>query len=103
MRPCGPIQIRRAGSCNVTFLLFFWRPFGLGGWLLGIIVVLMVVSLVMRIFMFSRRRRFFNGQGPGHPRGPEQILARRFAAGEIDEEEYRRRLAALRTPTGPVR
>jgi putative membrane protein len=27
---------------------------------------------------------------------PELVLARRFAAGEIDEDEYRRRLALLR-------
>ncbi|WP_155056038.1 SHOCT domain-containing protein [Streptomyces blattellae] len=27
---------------------------------------------------------------------PEQLLAERFARGEIDEEEYRRRLAVLR-------
>ncbi|WP_237323463.1 SHOCT domain-containing protein [Streptomyces sp. MOE7] len=28
--------------------------------------------------------------------GPEQILAERYARGEIDDEEYRRRLATLR-------
>jgi putative membrane protein len=30
-------------------------------------------------------------------RDPEQILAERFAAGEIDEDEYQRRLQVLRT------
>jgi len=30
-------------------------------------------------------------------RDPEQILAERFAAGEIDEEEYQRRLQILRS------
>jgi len=30
-------------------------------------------------------------------REPEQILAERFAAGEIDEEEYHRRLQTLRS------
>ncbi|MDB1086128.1 SHOCT domain-containing protein [Streptomyces sp. ACA25] len=29
---------------------------------------------------------------------PEQLVADRFARGEIEEEEYRRRLTALRTP-----
>jgi len=29
---------------------------------------------------------------------PEAILAERFAAGQIDEEEYRRRLEVLRGP-----
>jgi putative membrane protein len=36
---------------------------------------------------------------PGRSR-PEQILAQRFARGEIDEEEYRRRVAVVRgSPT----
>lgn len=33
------------------------------------------------------------------PSTPEQVLADRYARGEIDEEEYRRRLATL-TDTG---
>ncbi|MGW2416800.1 SHOCT domain-containing protein [Streptomyces tubercidicus] len=45
------------------------------------------------------------GERPGTPTGPgaEQILAERYARGEIDEEEYRRRLATLRgaPPGGP--
>lgn len=32
---------------------------------------------------------------------PEQLLAERFARGDIDEEEYQRRLAALRS-SGPL-
>jgi putative membrane protein len=34
------------------------------------------------------------GQSP-EPAAPERLLAERFARGEIDEEEYRRRLEAL--------
>jgi putative membrane protein len=75
--------------------------FGGGGLLLGVIILLMMVSLGLRIFGFSRRRRFYYGAGR-QPRGPEQLLARRFAAGEIDEDEYRRRLAALRNTSGPI-
>ena len=33
---------------------------------------------------------------------PERILAERFAAGQIDEEEYRRRLEVLRGPSRTV-
>jgi putative membrane protein len=37
---------------------------------------------------------------PGHaaeqPRSPEQLLAERFARGELTDEEYRQRLATLR-------
>jgi uncharacterized membrane protein len=80
-----------------------FRPFLFGGWLLLLIVLLMLVSLGMRIYMFSRQRRFFNGAGGGMRRGPEQILARRFALGEIDEAEYQRRLAALKNPSAPTK
>lgn len=34
--------------------------------------------------------------GPVHPERPEEILAERFARGEIDDEEYQRRLKVLR-------
>ncbi|GHE42821.1 hypothetical protein GCM10017673_51330 [Streptosporangium violaceochromogenes] len=33
---------------------------------------------------------------PDRPDRPEEILAERFARGEIDDEEYRRRLEVLR-------
>ncbi|QJS13807.1 hypothetical protein HKX69_33485 [Streptomyces argyrophyllae] len=33
---------------------------------------------------------------------PEQILAERFARGEIDEDEYHRRLTVLAKTTGDV-
>ncbi|MFI1628217.1 SHOCT domain-containing protein [Streptomyces noursei] len=40
---------------------------------------------------------------PGHGRSAEQILAERYARGEIDEGEYQRRLATLRSsPPGPT-
>ncbi|MFB7123306.1 SHOCT domain-containing protein [Kitasatospora sp. NPDC056273] len=32
---------------------------------------------------------------------PEQLLAERFARGEIDAEEYRHRLDTLRSANGP--
>ncbi|MFE3167067.1 SHOCT domain-containing protein [Streptomyces sp. NPDC059224] len=41
--------------------------------------------------------------GPAPPTGPtpERVLADRFARGEIDGDEYRRRLAVLRADDGP--
>ena len=43
----------------------------------------------------------FRGSGWNWPRNdrpdPEQILAERFARGEIDEEEYQRRMEVLRS------
>ncbi|MET8545520.1 SHOCT domain-containing protein [Kitasatospora sp. NPDC004799] len=48
------------------------------------------------------------GRGPAGQRGPEgervspeQLLAERFARGEIDAEEYRHRLETLRSANGP--
>ncbi|MGH7642876.1 MAG: SHOCT domain-containing protein [Candidatus Dormibacteria bacterium] len=79
----------------------FGKPWGLGGWLLGVVVVLMVVSLPLRIYLFSRRGRFFAGGNTGRHLGAEQILARRFAMGKIDEEEYRRRLQTLGSSATP--
>ncbi|WP_055715220.1 SHOCT domain-containing protein [Streptomyces torulosus] len=42
------------------------------------------------------------GTSTGGPRpglSPEQLLAERFACGDIDEDEYRRRLTVLRSGT----
>ena len=43
------------------------------------------------------------GQGSTAPAAPspEQVLAERFARGEIDEAEYRQRLDTLRTSRSP--
>ena len=67
------------------------------GWLLMMVgmvgfwglVVWLVVSLV----------RSPGTSGPSEGRIAEQLLAERFAAGDIDESEYRARLDALRSTT----
>lgn len=77
-------------------LLASWHGgFGPGPWvllfpLLWIVVIATVVLLVRRL---AGRR----GCGPSHgQQGPPlELLGRRFAAGEIDEGEYRRRSAVL--------
>ncbi len=43
------------------------------------------------------RRSLESGYQP-QPESPEQLLAMRFARGEIDEGEYQQRLAVLRYP-----
>ena len=56
-------------------------------WLVGILVLVLLVRLVAgSTGGFSRR----------DDETPEQILKRRYAKGEIDSEEYQRRLADLR-------
>ncbi|MGC1185537.1 MAG: SHOCT domain-containing protein [Candidatus Dormiibacterota bacterium] len=80
--------------------VLFFGLIGLGGPFLGFFVVLAVVSLALRIFMLSTWRRRFKGTGQRRGLRPEEILGRRFARGDIDEDEYQRRLAALRRGTG---
>jgi hypothetical protein len=36
------------------------------------------------------------GPAPGYPASPEQILAERFARGEINQDEFHEKMAALR-------
>ena len=69
------------------------------GWVastLGVVLVLALLILgAVLLVRSSRRPSDGSSLGPS-PRSPEQILAERFARGEIDEEEYRQRLAALK-------
>jgi putative membrane protein len=79
-----------------------WYGTGMGGWgyllmvantlLFWGLLVAGVVFLVRYLGNGSRHR----GIGAGGSPIPEQILAERFARGEIGEDEYRRRLAVLR-------
>ena len=57
-------------------------------WLLGLVVLGMVIWAVIRA-----------AGSPGNGRGeesPETILKRRYARGEVDREDYERRLTDLR-------
>jgi putative membrane protein len=86
-----------------------WLPFtgygpGFGGWgwlamSLSMVIfwalIIGVGVLLFRALAHSPQSR--NGTSPEDRRpAPEQILAERFARGEIDENEYTARLAALR-------
>ena len=65
-------------------MLMFW----------GVIVAVVIVAVGWP----SRRRADDSGSKPP-PRDPSlRILDERFARGEIDEEEYRRRRDVLRSP-----
>ena len=64
---------------------------GLGGFLVWAVVILAVVAGLSAVIIASLRRS-------AEPRGaPEQILAERFARGEIDKDEYRLRRRVLRS------
>lgn len=81
-----------------------WDNWTWGGWL--------VMTLTMVAFGALFAWLVLSVVRPGRPRddrraAPEEILAARFARGEIDEDEYRQRLEALRetrrTSAGPGR
>lgn len=60
---------------------------------------LIITAFVLLLRAFDRPQPTGPHRAPWAPptqASPEQLLAERFARGEIDEEEYRRRLQVLR-------
>ena len=64
-----------------------WWPMGI-----GMIICLVIIGLVIWLVVRTMNQR----PGSGHGEPAEEILRRRFAAGEIDEEEYAKRVEVLR-------
>ncbi|MFE7607042.1 SHOCT domain-containing protein [Streptomyces celluloflavus] len=96
--------------------MMFWYGHAMNGWgWLGMMtgtVLLWALIIVIAVLVFRALARpgppggehtgRRGGPAPGGPT-PERILAERYARGEIDDEEYRRRLATLRDmPPGPA-
>ncbi|SFD94375.1 putative membrane protein [Blastococcus tunisiensis] len=78
--------------------MMFWGDHGLSGWgWVGMVtgMVLFWGFLLALVVVLVRSLNRSAGQAQGPRPSPEQLLGERFARGEIDEEEYRRRLAAL--------
>ena len=78
----------------------YWWGDHMTGWgyaLMAFSSVAFWALLVLGIVVLVRAGRNPRGSGAEHgPRpGPEQLLAERYARGEIDDDEYRRRLAVL--------
>jgi putative membrane protein len=81
--------------------MMYWYGSGMSGWGYALMTISMVLfwgaviaGIVLLVRHFGR-----GGQQtpapPSQPASPEQLLAERFARGEIDEEEYHQRLAVL--------
>jgi putative membrane protein len=72
-----------------------WGMSGGSGWLALVVLLTLVASAVAALVVTTGLQPRTRGAPPSHPEGPDseadRILQRRFAAGEIDEEEYRRR------------
>ncbi len=77
-------------------MLIFW----------GLLIGLAVLIYRTLAGANASRTSASDGQGPGSATAdPRQILAERYARGEIDDDEYQRRLATLTrtgTPNHPV-
>ncbi|MFE1246894.1 SHOCT domain-containing protein [Streptomyces sp. NPDC058735] len=83
--------------------MMFWYDHDVSGWgwfgmSIGMVLfwALIITALVL-VFRAVNRPHEHTPTPTPTPTAPtpQQILAERFARGEIDEEEYRRRLAAL--------
>ncbi|MCQ4081704.1 SHOCT domain-containing protein [Streptomyces sp. RB6PN25] len=96
--------------------MMFWYGHGMSGWgwftmSIGTVafwaLIITVVALLFRA-LAPTGNDGIDRTPPPDWRTPEQLLAERFASGEIDEDEYRRRLDVLRgsashtTPTTPT-
>lgn len=73
------------------------------GWaVMGVGSVLLWVALVLGAIALARHLRS-SGPRAGDGRvDPEQLLAARYARGDIDDEDYHRRLDTLRSRSGHV-
>ncbi len=73
---------------------------GMGLWMLLLVVTLLtilVLAVLGSIWLFRHLRQSGPNRGsvPSDDDNARELLRRRYAAGEIDDEEYERRLAAL--------
>lgn len=88
----------------------YWNDHGMNGWGFGLMAfgVLLVLALLALVAVALTRNLGRTPRQPpperqAAPPPPEQLLAERFARGEIDADEYRHRLDTLRSGrTGPT-
>ncbi|WP_373291992.1 SHOCT domain-containing protein [Nocardia pneumoniae] len=80
----------------------FWYSNGMTGWGYGLMTVSMVIfwalvigGIVALIRYTAAPSQRQSTAPPQHGPTPQQVLADRYARGEIDEEEYIRRLTTL--------
>lgn len=81
----------------------WWYGPGMNGWGYGLMTVSMVLFWALIIFGMVALIRYLGraGQVAAARPTPQQLLDERFARGEIDEDEYRRRLDLMAVVTGP--
>jgi putative membrane protein len=87
--------------------MMYWGN-GMGGWGMAMMTItnllfwgLIIAGIVVLVRYFGRTAD--PAQPPTERPVPQQVLADRFARGEIDEEEYRLRLHVLADARTPAR
>ena len=79
-------------------MMWFGSNGGWGGWLLMTIAMVLfwalIITAVVLIVRYLVSQRL-TGTSAVSARTPEEVLAERYARGEIDDDEYQRRLALL--------
>nr|WP_280478666.1 SHOCT domain-containing protein [Nocardia asiatica] len=84
--------------------MMFWYGNGMTGWGYGLMAIGMVIFWVLVIAGIVTLVRYTAAPSLGRPTvphgpTPQQVLADRYARGEIDDEEYTRRLKTLDSAT----
>lgn len=68
---------------------------GWHGWYMGWMVIFWIAMVVLIVWLLLRAGGMSSPLPPS-PDSPETILKRRYASGEISEEDYRRMLQEIR-------
>ncbi len=82
--------------------MMYWYGDHVSGWGYALMAISMIIFWgliivgVLALVRYLGRTGQQSGAPSPAPPTPEQVLAERFARGEIDEEEYRQRLDTLR-------
>lgn len=88
--------------------MMYWYGNGMGGWGYALMTVSMVLFWglvilgVVALIRYLTRAPQHRGNARASRPTPEQLLAERFARGEIDEQEYQSRLATLHGSPHPA-
>jgi putative membrane protein len=75
-----------------------WWNDGWGAWwfVMPLVLIGFWVAVIWVVVNLLRRRPGPTSTGGARPPSPEEVLAQRYARGEIDDDEYHRRLGTLR-------
>ena len=76
---------------------WMWGGWGWGGWMLMTLAMVLFWALVITaVVRYLTGSSHPNQASPSSARAAEDVLAERFARGEIDDDEYRQRMTTLR-------